>query len=132
MYTGFLALIIIYFAKYSLNTLHQEKSETRKYDHRSDESHNISNYLTVLKHINFPSGYNPPCLIKNKDQISAINRASSDSCKKEITELMCRNEDVSNRTYKNIYPLHIPNFCPPANKLNSTIAGQYLGKQMSI
>ena len=78
--------------------------------------------------IKLPSGYTPSCQIKGKDSISAINRASSDTCKKQIADLACRSVDASDGI-GNLYPTHLPNFCPTARTYNEELAGQYIGKK---
>ena len=80
-----------------------------------------------VKHIDLPDGFIPSCSIKGKETISAINRAKSDSCKQRIAELACRSVDASDGI-GNLYPTHLPNFCPTARTHNPELAGQYLGK----
>ncbi|XP_058466832.1 xylosyltransferase oxt [Malaya genurostris] len=48
----------------------------------------------------------PPCEILSKETISAIHRAKSQSCKKQIVDIACA---IRAGTF---YPKRLPNFCP--------------------
>ena len=121
-------LVAFYFANYLFLAFLNNMLETQILDKSFDKSRSTPEPQENLKHIALPSGYTPPCFIKNVQSISAINRANSDSCKKKIAELACRNHDVSNKTYKNMFPRYLPNRCPDATKINPIPEGKYLGK----
>ena len=89
----------------------------------------LNNFKEKYQHmlINLPHGYTPSCRIKGKDSISAINRAVSDTCKKQIAELACRSVDSSDGI-GNLYPTHLPNLCLTARSQNNDLAGQHLGR----
>jgi hypothetical protein len=61
--------------------------------------------------ITWIDGFTPPCPIKSKETISAITRATSDSCKQRIAELACRSVYVPGGI-GNLYATHLPNLCP--------------------
>lgn len=70
--------------------------------------HNKSSQNEVTTWID---GFPLPCPIKNKATISAINRATSDSCKQRIAEVACQSIDAPDGV-GNLYATHLPNFCP--------------------
>ena len=80
--------------------------------------------------INLPSGYTPSCPIRGKESISAINRATTDMCKKDIADLACKTVDAIGdlEGVGDLYPTQLPNFCPTATSFNPELAGEYLGK----
>ena len=49
--------------------------------------------------------FRPNCDIEDKAAISAINRAVSASCKRDLAELACRLQT------KSLYPAKLPNYC---------------------
>ena len=80
--------------------------------------------------IHLPSGYTPSCPIRGKESISAINRATTDTCKKDIADLACKTVDAIGdlEGVGNLYPTHLPNFCPTATSFNPELEEEYLGK----
>ena len=80
--------------------------------------------------IKLPSGYTPSCPIRGKESTSAINRAITDACKIEIADLACKTVDAIGdlEGVGDLYPTHLPNFCPTARTFNPELAGEYLGK----
>ena len=76
--------------------------------------------------IQLPSGYSPSCTLKTKDAISAINRAVSDSCKRQIAEIACKSVDAPGGK-GNLYPTQLPKKIPTATTLESELVGKYLG-----
>lgn len=48
----------------------------------------------------------PPCDIRSKETISAVHRAKSQSCKRQILDIAC---EIQKGTF---YPKKLPNFCP--------------------
>ena len=72
-----------------------------------------------------------PCVAKSsvRYSISAINRASSESCKKKIAELVCKSQEVPNGKGE-LYPQYLPNFCPSATKQNLKLKGRCMGKKL--
>ena len=50
------------------------------------------------------------CRGLNKETLSAINRAHTDQCKQEITNIACKQKAGL------LYPSHIPRFCPLQGK----------------
>uniref|UniRef100_A0A0P6K152 protein xylosyltransferase n=1 Tax=Aedes aegypti TaxID=7159 RepID=A0A0P6K152_AEDAE len=48
----------------------------------------------------------PPCDIRSKETISAVHRAKSQSCKRQILDIAC---EIQKGTF---YPRKLPNFCP--------------------
>ena len=93
------------------------------------EQPNHSESQKEVKNINLPVGFVPSCSIRGKESISAINRATTDSCKTRIAELACKSVDASDGI-GNLYPTHLPNFCPTARTLNPDLEGQYIGKKI--
>ena len=87
----------------------------------------FSNVHDTKRFLKLPSGYNPPCSIKNAFSTRAINRASSKSCKIELAETACKSVDASDGI-GTLYPASLPNFCPAANSSNSKLVGPYSGK----
>ena len=61
--------------------------------------------------ITWIDGFTTPCRIKTKETISAINRATSDSCKRRIAELACRSVDAPDNI-GDLYATELPNLCP--------------------
>ena len=124
-------LTLLWFAKYCFNTYYSSKLNLKISNSSSKESHSKSEFRNNLEIIDASSEYTLPCVPKKaiRDSISAIKRASSDSCKKKIGELACQSQDVPNGKEK-LYPKYIPNFCPTATKQNSKLAGRYLGKKI--
>jgi hypothetical protein len=120
------ALILWWLANYGFNTFQSNKPKSKKSIISPDESRSIPEFRNNLESSDVLSVYTPPCIIKDsiRPSISAIKRASSYSCKKQIADLACKG---LNRK-EELYPQYIPNFCPTANKLNLKLAGQYLGK----
>ena len=97
----------------------------------SEESHGDikSKSHSRTAQINLPSGYTPSCPIRGKESISAINRATTDKCKKDIADLACKTVDAIGdlEGVGDLYPTHLPNFCPTATSFNPELAGRYLG-----
>ena len=87
----------------------------------------FSNVQNPTRNIKLPSRYKPPCSIKGKFSTSAINRASSRSCKIELAETACTSVDASDGI-GTLYPASLPNFCPAANPSNSNLVCPYSGK----
>ena len=77
----------------------------------------FSNVHDMKRFLKLPSGYNPPCSIKSIFSISAINRASSRSCKIELAETACKSVDASDGI-GTLYPASLPNLCPAPNPSN--------------
>ena len=50
-------------------------------------------------------GFTPDCDLKDKDAISAVTRASSQECKRELVSLACRLQS------KSLFPKRLPSFC---------------------
>ncbi|XP_062552577.1 xylosyltransferase oxt [Armigeres subalbatus] len=48
----------------------------------------------------------PPCDIRSKETISAVHRAKSQACKKQILDIAC---EIQKGTF---YPRKLPNYCP--------------------
>lgn len=48
----------------------------------------------------------PLCEVTGKDALSAVNRAPSEHCKREITKTYCDMRD------RNLYPMEVPRYCP--------------------
>lgn len=48
----------------------------------------------------------PPCDIRSRETISAVHRAKSQACKKQILDIGC---EIQKGTF---YPTRLPNFCP--------------------
>lgn len=61
--------------------------------------------------------FSPMCEIKGREAISAIHRAKTQSCKKEIVNKTCLIQNG------NFYPKKLPNMCPA----NGMSYGKYLG-----
>jgi hypothetical protein len=126
----FFGLIIAFvawmFSQYWTDILPNINSNSGKSTSGSDQP-KPSESQNEVKHIDLPLGFIPSCSIKGKESISAINRAKTDSCKQRIAELACRSVDASDGI-GNLYPTHLPNFCPTARTHNPELAGQYLGK----
>ena len=112
-----LPILVQYYNKNSMS----QKSTSGSDQPKPPESQN------EVKYIDLPVGFTPSCSIKGKESISAINRAKTDSCKQRIAELACRTVDASDGI-GNLYPTHLPNYCPTARTYNRELAGQYLGK----
>ena len=122
-----IAWLISQYGPVAMNLFYKSVSQNVKVS-RSEQPQKSSESPAETKPvIKLPSGYTPSCQIKGKDSISAINRASSEECKKQIAELACRSVDASDGI-GNLYPTHLPNFCPTARTYNEELAGQYLGK----
>ena len=122
-----IAILAWLFSQYWPSTLSYRNLRSQKSTIKSDQSHSPSESQSETKTINLPPGYTPSCPIKGKESISAINRAVSDTCKKQIAELACRSVDASDGI-GNLYPTHLPNFCPTARYQNDDLAGQYIGR----
>ena len=94
--------------------------------------HNVSS-KTETKNVNLDSlinNYTLPCEILSQSAISAINRASSPSCKQRIAEVACQSVDAPDGV-GNLYPTHMPNFCPTEN-IENTALGKRLFKETHI
>ena len=65
--------------------------------------------------------------LASKDAISAINRATSELCKKKIAELACQSVDAPDGI-GDLYPRRLPNFCHSATNTVPNLVGKYLGK----
>ncbi|XP_030840763.1 xylosyltransferase 1 isoform X1 [Strongylocentrotus purpuratus] len=68
--------------------------------------------------------YMSKCPIESKDAISALSRARSKECKKDITDTVCATSE------RNLYPLSLPRFCPFTGKYANEIEND--GKFMSM
>ena len=112
-FTLITALVAWLFSKYWPESLHYHGSNSQTsvpFESNSAQSQRPSESKNG---INLPSGYTPSCSLKGKESISAINRASSDACKKQIAELACKSVDAPDGI-GDLYPSQLPNFCPTA------------------
>ena len=51
-------------------------------------------------------GFEPRCAVDTREVISAVMRADSDACKRELVEFSCKLKEGT------AYPQRLPNFCP--------------------
>jgi len=82
------------------------------------ENHSASPVKQQISSI-FDSGLDFPCNITGKEAVSAINRATTKGCKKEIADLVCAMEKGT------VYPSILPRYCP--NKVDKNIVGKHIG-----
>ena len=88
-----------------------------------------SKFYSSKNILNLPYGYKPPCLIKSLKHKSAIQRARSDHCKKELAELACRTVDAPDGI-GDLYPTHLPNLWQLTKSIDPELSGKYLGKHI--
>ena len=115
-------------SRYWSDTFNTINSTSQKSTSGSEQP-NTSESQKEVRNINLPVGFVPSCSIRGKETISAINRATTDDCKTRIADLACRSVDASDGI-GNLYPTHLPNFCPTARTLNPDLEGQYIGKKI--
>ena len=127
---GLVVTGVFLYSLHNLNSKLEEAAATslsQPHGVRSEYDARFSSVQNTTQNIKLPSGYNPPCSIKNAFSTSAINRASSKSCKIELAETACKSVDASDGI-GTLYPASLPNFCPAANSSNSKLVGPYSGK----
>ena len=83
---------------------------------------NVHNGSSQNEAMTWIDGVTTPCPIKSKATISAINRATSDSCKQLIAEVACRSVDAPDEI-GDLYATHLPNFCPPGTLIPRYVKG---------
>ncbi|XP_055612226.1 xylosyltransferase oxt isoform X2 [Uranotaenia lowii] len=81
---------------------------------QSGRKHSGRTYLN-LKELDFV----PPCDIYSKETVSAIIRAKSQSCKRQIVDIAC---EIQKGTF---YPKWLPNYCPNGNFVPNRSLGCY-------
>ena len=130
LFTLSVALIAMILSQYLPNDLLTNLLAPQKPLSGEDQGGIKSKTHSRTAQINLPSGYTPSCPIRGKESISAINRATTETCKKDIADLSCKTVDAIGdlEGVGDLYPTHLPNFCPTAASYNPELAGEYLGK----
>lgn len=91
------------------------KSKTSKENRKETSGTNTKRYQLRLDELEFT----PTCDIHTKEAVSAIHRASSQSCKQTIANVACA---IQTKTF---YADSLPNFCPTGNYTANRALGCY-------